>query len=548
MTKTNSKKHKSAHAVQQARAGAAKQATSVRMQPAGLQHVRIFDTTLRDGEQAPGNSMNMAEKLRMAHQLAKLKVDVIEAGFPISSPGDFESVELIAKEVRGPIICGLARTDDADIDAAGKAIRHAERRRIHTFIATSPIHMQYKLRMKPAEVLAAAARAVKRATTYSSDVEFSCEDATRSDWEFLLKVYQTAINAGATTLNVPDTVGYTVPEEYGKLFRYLRENLTYGADVVFSAHCHDDLGMAVANAIAAVQNGARQVECTINGIGERAGNTSLEEVAMALELRKDVYGITTLLDLKQLYPSSRLLSQITGNSVQPNKAIVGANAFAHEAGIHQDGVLKNALTYEIMRPADVGVPANKLVLGKHSGRHAFRNRLEELGFDLDTDNLNKAFKRFKQLADQKKEIYDEDLEAIVADEIVRIPTKFELLAVNVASGTNMKPSATVALRVQGSEVRAFAHGDGPVDAALNAIKQLTGSTATMHEYVVAAISGGTDAQGVVTVRIEEHGITTSGKGSDTDIVVASAKAYLHALNKLAFRKHDIPTIAKVSGP
>ena len=513
-----------------------------------LDHVRIFDTTLRDGEQAPGNSMNMAEKLRMAHQLARLKVDIIEAGFPISSPGDFEGVELIAKEVKGPIICGLARTDDQDIDAAGKAVRHAERRRIHTFIATSPIHMEFKLRMKPKQVLAAAARAVSRARKFTDDVEFSCEDATRSDWDFLAEVYQAAIDAGATTLNVPDTVGYTVPDEYGRLFQFLRGRLQGADGIVFSAHCHDDLGMAVANSIAAILNGARQVECTINGIGERAGNTSLEEVAMALQLRRDAFGISTNVDSTQLYPTSRLLCQITGNSVQPNKAIVGANAFSHEAGIHQDGVLKNALTYEIMRPEDVGVPSNKLVLGKHSGRHAFRRRLEELGFDLNDDNLNKAFKRFKQLADQKKEIYDEDLEAIVADEIVRIPTKFQLLSVNVTSGTDMKPSATVKLNVQGSEVSAFAHGDGPVDAALNAIKQLTGTTAKMREYVVAAISGGTDAQGEVTVRIDDHGAATTGKGSDTDIVVASAKAYLHALNKLAFRRDEIPTIAKVTGP
>ncbi|RMF15552.1 MAG: 2-isopropylmalate synthase [Candidatus Dadabacteria bacterium] len=511
-------------------------------------YVRIFDTTLRDGEQAPGNSMNMAEKLRLAHQLARLNVDVIEAGFPISSPGDFESVELIATEVRGPAICGLARTADADIDAAWNAIRKAERARIHTFIATSPIHMRDKLRMTPDEVVEAAARAVERARGYTEDVEFSAEDATRSEWDFLVRVYQAAINAGATTLNVPDTVGYTVPEEYGRLFAYLREHLVGAENVIFSAHCHNDLGLAVANSIAAIQNGARQVECTINGIGERAGNAALEEIAMALHLRYDHYGIRTNVDTRQIYPSSRMLSQITGNPVQPNKAIVGANAFAHESGIHQDGVLKNVQTYEIMDPADVGVPANRLVLGKHSGRHAFRRRLEELGYVLDTDALNKAFQRFKQLADQKKEIYDEDLEAIVADEIVRIPTRYQILSVNVSSGTEMLPSATVAMEIEGKRVIAGARGDGPVDAALNAIKELTGTTAIMREYVVAAISGGTDAQGEVTVRIEDDGHMVTGKGSDTDIVVASARAYVHALNRLAYRRDDVPTISRVTGP
>ncbi len=511
-------------------------------------YVRIFDTTLRDGEQAPGNSMNMGEKLRLAHQLAKLNVDIIEAGFPASSQGDFDSVQLIAREVQGPVICGLARTDDGDIDAAGNAIKDAERRRIHTFIATSQIHMEYKLRMTADQVLDAAARAVERAVGFTSDVEFSCEDATRSDPEFLVKVYQAAINAGATTLNIPDTVGYSVPEKYGELFAYLRDNLVGTENVVFSAHCHDDLGLAVANSIAAIQAGARQVECTMNGIGERAGNTSLEEIAMALGMRNDVYGIETHVEKTQLYPTSRLLCQITGNTVQPNKAIVGANAFAHEAGIHQDGVLKNALTYEIMKPGDVGVPTNKLVLGKHSGRHAFRDRLESLGYELDQDNLNKAFKRFKQLADQKKEIYDEDIEAIVADEIVRIPTRFKLTSVNVASGTNMTPTATVSMEIEGTHVVASGTGDGPVDAALNAIKELTGTNAQMTQYVVAAISGGTDAQGEVTVRLDDDGNEVNGQGSDTDIVVASARAYVHALNKLAYRQLNVRHLESVTGP
>jgi 2-isopropylmalate synthase len=436
------------------------------------------------------------------------------------------------------VICALARTADADIDAAAKAIAKAERRRIHTFIATSDIHMEHKLHMQPAQVIEAAQRAVERARKHTDDVEFSCEDATRSRWDFLVQVYQAAIDAGATTINVPDTVGYAVPEEYGRLFAYLRRHLRGAEGVIFSAHGHDDLGLAVANAMAAIANGARQVECTVNGIGERAGNTSLEEVAMALRMRKDAFGIETRLDVTQLYPTSRLLSQITGNPVQPNKAIVGANAFAHEAGIHQDGVLKYALTYEIMRPEDVGVPANKLVLGKHSGRHAFRRRLEALGYDLDAESLDRAFKRFKQLADQKKEIYDEDLEAIVADEVVRVPTRYELVAVNVASGTAMIPTATVELQVEGRRVRSVANGDGPVDAALKAIRQITGSTAQLTDYVVAAISGGTDAQGEVTIRIEDAGRVSQGQGSDTDIVVASAKAYVHALNKLAYRGGD----------
>lgn len=510
--------------------------------------VRIFDTTLRDGEQAPGNSMNDSEKLRMAHQLARLKVDIIEAGFPASSPGDFESVQAIAREVRGPVICALARTDPGDIDAAGNAIAPAERRRIHTFIATSDIHMQYKLRMTPEQVREAAARAVARARTYTDDVEFSCEDATRSRWEFLLQVYQAAVDAGATTLNIPDTVGYAMPEEYKNLFLYLRSNLKGAENVVFSAHCHDDLGMACANAIAAVTAGARQIECTINGIGERAGNTALEEVAMVLRMRRDIYHADTNLDVTQLYPTSRLLTQITGTVVQPNKAIVGANAFAHEAGIHQDGVLKNALTYEIMRPEDVGVPTNRLVLGKHSGRHAFRRRLEELGFTLDENALNKAFQRFKQLADQKKQVFDEDIEAIVADEVVRVPSRYVLKHANVAAGTDMEPTATIVLDIDGKEFRAAATGDGPVDAALNAIKQLTGTQARMLQYSVAAISGGTDAQGEVTVRLEEAGRITHGQGSDTDIVVASAKAYLHALNKLALRQIDNPAFERVGGP
>lgn len=510
--------------------------------------VRIFDTTLRDGEQAPGFSMNPEEKLRLAQQLARLCVDVIEAGFPASSEGDFESVRQIARSVEGPTIAALARANELDIDRAWEAVREAGRHRIHTFIATSDIHMKYKLRMDEAQVYEAAARAVAHARRRVADVEFSCEDATRSRPEFLVRVFQAAIDAGATTLNVPDTVGYTVPSEYARLIRYLREHLRGLDGVVLSAHCHDDLGLAVANSIAGVEAGVRQIECTINGIGERAGNTSLEEIVMALRLRRDVFGLDTAVDARQLYPTSRLLCQITGTSVQPNKAIVGANAFAHEAGIHQDGVLKHAQTYEIMQPEDVGVPANKLVLGKHSGRHAFRNRLAALGFELGEDELEKAFRRFKLLADQKKDIFDEDLEAIVADEIVRTPFRYELRHLWVEGGTGVRPKSRVTLDVDGEPQTAEAEGDGPVDAALNAIKAITGTTAIMRQYAVAAISGGTDAQGEVSVRLDDGGRMVAGQGSDTDIVIASAKAYVHALNKLARRGAAQAALAGEVGP
>jgi 2-isopropylmalate synthase len=494
--------------------------------------------------------MNVEEKLRMAHQLAKLGVDILEAGFPASSPGDFEGVVRIAEEVKGPVICALARANDDDIDRAYEAVRHAERFRIHTFIATSEIHMKHKLRMSPEEVLETAGRAVERAVKYTEDVEFSCEDATRSDPEFLLKVYQRAIDAGATTLNIPDTVGYTVPEEYERLIRFLITNLKKGENVIFSAHCHDDLGLAVANSLAAIRAGCRQVECTINGIGERAGNASLEEIVMILKVRKDIYGLRCGIHTHQIYPTSRLLSQITGNIVQPNKAIVGANAFAHEAGIHQDGVLKYALTYEIMRPEDVGLTTNRIILGKHSGRHAFKHRLQELGYYLEEEALQRAFSRFKQLADSKKEIFDEDLEAIVADEILRIPYRYVLKAVNVASGTEMRPTATVVLEVDGIKKSATAFGNGPVDAALNAIKEITKTKAVMQQYLVAGITGGTDAQGEVTVRLEENGKVVQGQGSDTDIVVASAKAYIHALNKLAYysKEKAVESLERTVGP
>lgn len=500
--------------------------------------VRIFDTTLRDGEQAPGNSMNASEKLRVGHKLAELRVDVIEAGFPASSPGDFASVQQLAAEVKGPIICGLARANVGDVERCAEAVTVAENARIHTFIATSKIHMDAKLRMSPEQVLDAASAAVTRAVQLVEDVEFSAEDATRSDWDFLTQIYQRAVDAGATTLNIPDTVGYTVPDEYARLITHLKGSLKNTDNVILSVHCHNDLGLAVANSLAAVAAGARQIECTINGIGERAGNAALEEIVMALRVRKDVLNVTTDIDTTKIVPTSRFLSQITGMLVQPNKAIVGDNAFAHEAGIHQHGVLQDARTYEIMTPEDVGLTSNKLVLGKHSGRHAFRDRLGQLGYELESEELDIAFSRFKVLADQKKDVYDEDLIAIIADEIVRVPTKYDLVSVHVASGTKMHPVATVEMKIDEEVVIGTSLGDGPVDAALNAIKELSGTDSRLSRYIVNAITGGTDAQGEVNVKVEDDARSAMGQGADPDIVIASAKAYVNALNKLVLL--DLP--------
>lgn len=501
--------------------------------------ILIFDTTLRDGEQSPGASMNVEEKLRVAHQLARLRVDIIEAGFPIASEGDFEAVQAIARRIEGPKICGLARTSERDIERCWEAVREAHQPAIHTFIATSDIHMKYKLKMSRDQVLAEVKRAVTQARSYTEHVEFSAEDATRSDWDFLVEVFQTALEAGACTVNVPDTVGYTTPGEYANLITYLRERVKGIEKAVISVHCHNDLGLAVANSLMAVKAGARQVECTINGIGERAGNAALEEIVMAIKTRPEVFGIETGIDTTQIYHSSRLLSQITGIVVQPNKAIVGANAFAHEAGIHQDGVLKQRLTYEIMTPESIGLETNKLVLGKHSGRHAFRERLKALGYELSEEALNEAFKKFKALADKKKDIFDEDIEALVAEEVVRNrPFRFKLISCNVASGTDMLPTATVQVEVDGEAMKGTANGDGPVDAALNAIKKITETEAKMLQYTVSSISGGTDAQGEVTVRLELDGKTALGQGAHTDIVVASAKAYVNALNKLEYRRQN----------
>jgi 2-isopropylmalate synthase len=501
----------------------------------GRRMIRIFDTTLRDGEQSPGNSMNIEEKLRVAKQLEKLNVDVIEAGFPIASVGDFEAVKRIAQTLKTPQIAGLCRASEKDIDRAWEALQYAgERARIHTFIATSDIHMKYKLQMEPDKVLAAAVKAVKHACRYTPNVEFSCEDATRTRLPFLAEVVEAVISAGATTVNIPDTVGYTTPFEFFNIIKYLKDNVGNIDKAVISVHCHNDLGLAVANSISAVQAGAGQVECTINGIGERAGNCSLEEFAMVMRTRHDILPFYTNVATEQLTPSSRLLTTITGIMVQPNKAVVGANAFAHESGIHQHGMMMDASTYEIMTPESVGLSASALVLGKHSGRHAFKKRLEELGHDLDDEMFNRAFVRFKALADLKKEVFDEDLDAIVADES-REEEMYKLVLLSVSCGSLSVATATVKMEINGQLLRAAELGDGPVDATLKAIRKLTKTKAKLEQFNVGSITGGTDAQGEVTMRVSEGGHIVVGKGSSTDIIEASAKAYVHALNRLSCR-------------
>lgn len=504
--------------------------------------VVIFDTTLRDGEQSPGCSMNFDEKIRMAKQLAKLKVDVIEAGFPIASVGDFEAVQEIAKTVKGPVICGLARANKKDIKRCADAIEPAKKRRIHTFISSSDIHLKYQLKKTRDEVLKEVEKSVKYAVSLCDDVEYSAMDATRSDWNYLKQMFQVAIDHGATTLNVPDTVGYTTPQEMYDLFSFLKAELTDMNRVRLSAHCHNDLGLAVANSIAAVRGGATQVECTINGIGERAGNCSLEELVMAFHVRPDNLPFETKIEKAQIYPTSKLLTSITGINVQPNKAIVGDNAFAHESGIHQDGVLKNKLTYEIMTPATVGVPQNKLVLGKHSGRHAFKEKLKSLGYPLTGDDFQTVFEEFKALADLKKEVFDEDIIALV-DTRIHEDYEYELGAVQVSSGNFAVPTATVEIhKKNGDVIKTACFGDGPVDAVFKAIKTLTGFTGRLKKFVVNSVTGGTDAQGGVFVTIEDEGRVVRANGSHTDIVVASAQAYLSAINKLAFynRSDDKP--------
>jgi len=505
--------------------------------------VIVFDTTLRDGEQSPGASMNVEEKLLVARQLEKLGVDVIEAGFPIASEGDFAGVKLVADEIRDCQVAGLARANRTDIDRAWEALKGGADPRIHTFIATSPIHMKYKLQMEPDKVLEQAVVAVRYAAGLTANVEFSAEDATRSEIDFLVEIFTAVIKAGARTINIPDTVGYTVPQEYYSMIEEIKNRLPNGGEgIIISVHCHNDLGLATANSIAAIEAGARQVECTINGIGERAGNASLEELVMAMRTRPDTFNCTTGIVTTQIYPASRLVSQVTGIRVQPNKAIVGANAFAHESGIHQDGVLKNKLTYEIMTPESVGLTQNSLVMGKHSGRHAFAEKITALGYELDPDQTEKAFVAFKALADKKKEIFDEDIDALVADEIVRIPHYYSLNFVSINSGTVAMPSATIELEIDGEIRHGAEFGDGAVDAVFKTIKKLTGTRARLLTYEVKSITGGADALGEVTVRIREEGITVMGQGAHTCVIVASARAYMNALNKLEYKKRNRPQV------
>ncbi len=495
----------------------------------------IFDTTLRDGEQSPGASMTKDEKVRIAKSLERMHVDVIEAGFPRASKGDFDAVQAVAREIKESTVCALARALDADIDAAGEALKEASSSRIHTFIATSPIHMEKKLCMTPDQVVEQAVKAVKRARKWTDNVEFSPEDAGRSELDFLCRVIEQVIDAGATTINIPDTVGYNIPLQFGELINNLIMRIPNADKAVFSVHCHNDLGLAVANSLSAVMNGARQVECTINGLGERAGNAALEEIVMAVRTRQDVFRCDTGIDTTRIVPTSRLVSSITGFAVQPNKAIVGANAFAHESGIHQDGVLKNRETYEIMRAEDVGWSANRMVMGKHSGRNAFRTRMQELGISFDSgEELNATFARFKDLADKKHEIYDEDLQSLVAkSKSESVNEQFKLVSMKVCSETGEIPLADLTIAVDGVEQRGRAEGSGPVDAAFKAIESVVNSQTELQLYSVNSITSGTDAQGEVTVRLERGGRIVNGQGADVDIVTASVKAYLNALDRIS---------------
>ncbi len=507
------------------------------MQAPATERLIIFDTTLRDGEQSPGASMTLAEKLQVAHALKDLGVDVIEAGFPIASPGDFESVQAIAREVEGPIICGLARCNPDDIDRAGKAVHDCPRPRIHVFLATSAINRELKLKMVKTEIVRRAVEGVKRAKALCDDVEFSPEDAARTELDFLAEVVERAIEAGATTLNIPDTVGYAVPSQYAAAITHLKKHVRGIEKVVLSVHCHNDLGMAVANSLAAVEVGARQIECTINGLGERAGNCALEEVVMALRTRADYFKLTTNIQTRRLYPTSRLVSHVTGIQVQRNKAIVGQNAFAHEAGIHQDGMLKDRSTYEIMLPEDVGLPQTELVLGKHSGRHALRQRVLDLGYHLSEEQLNKVFEGFKTLADRKKIIYDADVEALAEAQIHSGPAVWVLEAVTCNAGSATIPSAAVCLWHQdGTILRDAALGDGPVDAVFKAIERITGIEVTLTNYRVRSVSVGEDAQGEAHVEVEYNGKALSGRSVSTDIIEASALAFLQVINRIALRK------------
>ncbi|MBN1847094.1 MAG: 2-isopropylmalate synthase [Deltaproteobacteria bacterium] len=503
-----------------------------------MEHVTIFDTTLRDGEQSPGASMNTAEKIRLATQLEKLGVDVIEAGFPAASPGDFEAVQAISQKIKYVQVAGLARTSKEDIDKAWGAVKDASNPRIHTFIATSDIHMKHKLQKDREQVIQTAVESVRYAKGFTDNVEFSAEDASRSDRDFLCKIFEAVIDAGAITVNIPDTVGYAIPDEFGELVTYVRAHTPNINKAVISVHCHNDLGLATANTLAGIKAGARQAEVTLNGIGERAGNTSLEEVVMSLHTRRGILNLNTGIVTTEIYPTSRLVSMITGIVVQPNKAVVGANAFAHEAGIHQDGVLKNRMTYEIMEPETIGLASNRIVLGKHSGRHAFRSRLNELGYDLTSDELDRAFLKFKELADKRKELLDEDIEALIAEEILRIPDTYQLLYLNVVSGTATVPTATVRLLSEGTDMQNAGFGVGPIDATYNTIAKMTGTESKLMRFSVTSISGGMDAQGEVTVRLQENGLMALGKGTDPDIITASAKAYINGLNRLAYLKRN----------
>ena len=497
----------------------------------------IFDTTLRDGEQSPGASMNLFEKIRIAKILEDMGVDVIEAGFPIASDGDFEAVNEIAKIVKGSTVCGLARSSKGDIDRCAEAIKPAASGRIHTFISTSPLHMKYKLQMEPEDVRQEVIDSVTLARNYTDDVEWSCEDGSRTEHDFMCQTIESAIDAGATTINIPDTVGYAMPMEYAAMIEMVMNRVPNIDKAIISVHCHNDLGMAVANSLAAVQVGARQVECTINGLGERAGNAAMEEIIMGLRTRPDHLPYNTNIKSELITKASKLVSTVTGFTVQPNKAIVGANAFAHEAGIHQDGVLKNAQTYEIMTPESVGLTESKLVMGKHSGRHAFREKLIELGYDLGDNAVQDAFKRFKDLADVKKDVYDEDIIAIVDDAVIRTNDIINLEKLEVLCGTEQQPpKASMTLNVDGDQKSAEMTGDGPVDAIFKGIKQLTGMEPHLQLYQVHAVTQGTDAQAEVTVRLEEDGKTVNGQGADTDTMVASARAYINALNKLLVKR------------
>src|SRR5690348_8554641 len=502
----------------------------------GSDRVRIFDTTLRDGEQSPGAAMTHEEKLEVAHLLDEMGVDIIEAGFPIASNGDFEAVSAIAKQVKNAVVCGLSRAGFKDIDRAGEALKHAQRRRIHTFISTSPVHMKHKLQMEPSTVLEAVTASVARARNWTDDVQWSAEDATRTEHDFLCRAVELAIKAGATTINIPDTVGYATPQEYFELMTMLVNRVPGAEKIVFSTHCHNDLGLAVANSLAGVLAGARQVECTINGIGERAGNAALEEIVMALKVRRDRMPFVNGIDTKMLARASKLVSNVTGFPVQFNKAIVGKNAFSHESGIHQDGMLKHVETYEIMRPEDVGVKETSLVLGKLSGRHAFRDKLESMGYGLETEAFEDAFKRFKELADKKKHVFDEDIAALVDDEIMRGHDTISIKALRVESGTGIIPVASLTLDAGGKVKSVTTSGDGPVDAIFMAIREAYPHTATLQLFQINAVTEGTDAQAQVSVRLEEEGRTVTGRGADTDTLVAAAYAYVNALNKLLVKR------------